>query len=91
MSMEINSNLTSQIMDIKSSTQGATRRSDKVTNNVEEYYEKLCKKFHGMGLTNIQRCARKYRGDIDIVIDTSKQEQQIFNLTIMLNGKPVGP
>lgn len=52
---------------------------------------KANKKFHGMGLTNIQRCARKYRGDIDIVIDTSKQEQQIFNLTIMLNGKPVGP
>ena len=48
-------------------------------------------KFHGMGLTNIQRCARKYKGDIDIVIGTSKQEQQIFNLTIMLNGKPVGP
>jgi len=47
------------------------------------------KKFHGMGLTNIQRCARKYKGDIDIVIGTSKQEQQIFNLTIMLNGKPV--
>uniref|UniRef100_UPI0040571A19 sensor histidine kinase n=1 Tax=Agathobacter sp. TaxID=2021311 RepID=UPI0040571A19 len=52
---------------------------------------KANKKFHGMGLTNIQRCARKYRGDTDIVIGTSKQEQQIFNLTIMLNGKPVGP
>lgn len=51
---------------------------------------KLNKKLHGMGLTNIQRCARKYKGDIDIVIGTSKQEQQIFNLTIMLNGKPVG-
>ncbi len=45
MSMEINSNVTLQITDIKSSTQGATRRSDKATNNVEEYYEKLCKKF----------------------------------------------
>ncbi len=52
---------------------------------------KANKKFHGMGLINIQRCARKYKGDIDIVIVTSKQEQQIFNLTIMLNGKPVGP
>ena len=51
---------------------------------------KANKKFHGMGLTNIQRCARKYKGDIDIVIGTSKQEQQIFNLTIMMNGKPVG-
>ena len=49
---------------------------------------KANKKFHGMGLTNIQRCARKYRGDMDIV--ASGQEQQIFNLTVMLNGKPVG-
>jgi len=38
-----------------------------------------------MGITNIQRCARKYKGDIDIVIDDSNQ---IFNLTVMLNGKP---
>ena len=45
MSMEINSNVTSQIMDLKASAQGVTRRSDKATNNVEEYYEKLCKKF----------------------------------------------
>ncbi|MBQ8280561.1 MAG: sensor histidine kinase [Roseburia sp.] len=52
---------------------------------------KVNKKSHGIGLTNIQRCARKYKGDIDIVIGTSKQEQQIFNLTVMLNGKPVGP
>ena len=52
---------------------------------------KANKKFHGMGLTNIQRCARKYKGDIDIVIGISKQEQQIFNLTVMLNGKPVEP
>ena len=52
---------------------------------------KANQKFHGMGLNNIQRCARKYKGDIDIVIGTSKQEQQIFNLTVMLNGKPVGP
>ena len=45
MSMEINSNVTSQIMDLKSSAQGVTRKNDKATNNVEEYYEKLCKKF----------------------------------------------
>lgn len=51
---------------------------------------KVNKKYHGMGLVNIQRCARKYRGDIDIVIASSKQGQQIFNLTVMLNGKPVG-
>ncbi|MBR2403179.1 MAG: GHKL domain-containing protein [Lachnospiraceae bacterium] len=49
---------------------------------------KTNKKCHGMGLINIQRCARKYRGDIDITI--SEQEQQIFNLTVMINGKPVG-
>ena len=45
MSMEINSNVTSQIMDLKSSAQGVSRKNDKATNNVEEYYEKLCKKF----------------------------------------------
>ena len=50
---------------------------------------KVNKKNHGMGLANIQRCARKYRGDIDIVIASSKQGQQIFNITVMLNGKPV--
>ena len=49
---------------------------------------KADKKFHGMGLSNIQRCARKYKGDIDIVIDDSNQRKQIFNLTVMLNGKP---
>ena len=51
---------------------------------------KANKKYHGMGLINIQRCARKYRGDIDIAISTSEQEYQIFNLTVILNGKPVG-
>lgn len=51
---------------------------------------KADKKFHGMGLINIQRCARKYKGDIDITAGTSEQEPHIFNLTVMLNGKPVG-
>ena len=51
---------------------------------------KADKKFHGMGLINIQRCARKYKGDIDITTGTSEQEAHIFNLTVMLNGKPVG-
>ena len=50
---------------------------------------KTNKKNHGMGLINIQRCARKYKGDIDIIIATSEQKQQIFNLTVMLNGKSV--
>ncbi len=44
---------------------------------------KANKKLHGMGLANIQRCARKYKGDIDIVVS----EHKIFNLTVMLNGK----
>ena len=59
--------------------------------NQESRLPKSCKsnkKYHGIGISNIQRCARKYKGDIDIVIDTSKQEHKIFNLTIILNGKP---
>ena len=44
-------------------------------------------KLHGLGLSNIQRCARKYKGDIDIVIsDTSGRKK--FTLTVMMNGKP---
>lgn len=49
---------------------------------------KANRNFHGLGIYNIQRCARKYNGDIDIVIDSSKPEHKIFNITIMLNGKP---
>lgn len=33
---------------------------------------KLNKTIHGIGLTNIQRCARKYNGDIDIVISNKE-------------------
>ncbi len=40
------------------------------------------KKLHGIGLTNIRRCAQKYLGDIDI--DISKN---IFRLTVMLYRK----
>ena len=43
--------------------------------------------FHGMGLQNIRRCARKYNGEIDIVLGTDEHNEKIFNLTIMLNGK----
>lgn len=43
--------------------------------------------FHGIGLTNIQRCARKYNGDIDIVIESRNREYKTFNLIVMLNGK----
>ncbi len=43
-------------------------------------------KLHGLGLSNIQRCARKYMGDIDIVIhDTDGRKK--FSLTVMMNGK----
>ena len=48
---------------------------------------KIDKKLHGMGLSNIQRCSRKYNGDIDIVISTAKDNYQVFNLTVMINGK----
>ena len=44
------------------------------------------KQLHGMGLSNIQRCARKYRGDIDICISEG-QDQKQFILTVMLYEK----
>ena len=41
---------------------------------------------HGIGISNIQRCAKKYMGDIDIVIsDTGNRKA--FGLTVMMNGK----
>jgi len=44
-------------------------------------------KLHGIGISNIQRCAKKYMGDIDIVIsDTGGRKK--FCLTVMMNGKP---
>lgn len=36
---------------------------------------------HGLGLSNIKRCAEKYKGDIDINIDGNR-----FTLTVMLRG-----
>lgn len=36
---------------------------------------------HGLGLSNIKRCAEKYKGDIDINIKDNK-----FTLTVMLHG-----
>lgn len=43
-------------------------------------------KLHGLGISNIQRCAKKYMGDIDIALsDTGKKKK--FNLTIMMYGK----
>lgn len=43
-------------------------------------------RLHGIGISNIQRCAKKYLGDIDIVIsDTDRRKK--FSLTVMMNGK----
>ena len=44
-------------------------------------------KLHGIGLSNIQRCAKKYMSDIDIVISDTDGRKK-FNLTVMMNGKP---
>ena len=41
------------------------------------------KKSHGIGLSNIQKSAQKYFGDIDIEI-TSNNGIQYFNLTVMM-------
>lgn len=44
------------------------------------------KNLHGMGLSNIQRCARKYFGDIDYQV-TETKNCNIFRLTVMLQGR----
>lgn len=43
-------------------------------------------KLHGLGISNIQRCAKKYMGDIDIVLSDTGNKKR-FNLTIMMYGK----
>lgn len=43
-------------------------------------------KLHGIGISNIQRCAKKYMGDIDIVISDICGGKK-FSLTVMMNGK----
>lgn len=43
-------------------------------------------KLHGIGISNIQRCAKKYMGDIDIAISDMNGRKK-FSLTVMLNGK----
>ncbi len=42
-------------------------------------------KLHGIGISNIQRCARKYMGDIDIAIAETGGRKR-FSLTVMMNG-----
>lgn len=44
------------------------------------------KKLHGLGMENIQRCAKKYMGDIDITI-RNMGDRKKFNLTIMMYEK----
>ena len=44
------------------------------------------KTVHGMGLSNIQRCARKYFGDIDFQVSQVKNFY-VFRLTVMLQGR----
>ncbi len=44
------------------------------------------KRMHGLGLDNIRRCARKYRGDIEIRV-MEKEKRRVFQLTVMLYRK----
>lgn len=41
---------------------------------------------HGLGLANIQRCAKKYMGDIDITVNKNR-----FTLTVMLKKQYLTP
>ena len=45
---------------------------------------------HGLGMENIQRCAKKYMGDIDITIHDMGDKKK-FNLTIMMYEKYFTP
>lgn len=40
---------------------------------------------HGIGMSNILRCAKKYRGDMDISISEAEGRKK-FHLTVMMNG-----
>ncbi len=44
------------------------------------------KRVHGIGLDNIRRCARKYRGDVEIQV-TEEPLRKMFHLTVMLYRK----
>ena len=47
-------------------------------------------KLHGVGMENIHRCAKKYKGDIDITI-RDMGDRKCFNLTIMMYEKNFTP
>ena len=51
---------------------------------------KTDKQLHGLGMENIQRCAKKYMGDIDITIQNTRGRKK-FNLTIMMYEKYFTP
>ena len=44
------------------------------------------KRLHGIGLSNVQKCARKYMGDVDIEIRSDGGRKR-FTLTVMMSGK----
>lgn len=48
------------------------------------------KQIHGLGMENIQRCAKKYMGGIDITIQGTGDRKK-FNLTIMMYEKNFTP
>ena len=48
------------------------------------------KQLHGIGMENIQRCAKKYKGDIDITIREMGDRKQ-FSLTVMFYEKCFTP
>ena len=48
------------------------------------------KRLHGVGMENIQRCAKKYKGDIDIMI-RDMGDRKRFRLTIMFYEKYFAP
>ncbi len=51
---------------------------------------KADKQLHGLGMENIQRCAQKYMGDIEITIHNMGGRKK-FNLTIMMYEKYFTP
>ena len=50
----------------------------------------VAEKLQQLGMENIQRCAKKYRGDIDMTIRDVGDKKR-FNLTIMMYKKYFTP
>ncbi len=48
------------------------------------------RRLHGFGMENIQRCARKYKGDIDITVKETEKGKN-FILTVMMYEKTFTP